>query len=541
MDNMNVGIDFGTCFSSVAIERAGKVSAVRLQLESSFIPSSVYLNDDGTMELGWRAERMKQLNPARYRTQFKRDLGSSTPFDLEGAKFYPHELITRILRLAMQALRDAGWSPDADSTVTLTVPATHQDKKKELMLSAAMEAGFSPEKTVLAKEPVAAAAHYIASDRSSIGELTLVYDFGGGTFDVAIVKKEAIGFRVVSMPGGIERLGGSDFDDKIYRQLIEEIGSPGNIPLVSGEKSGLRLRHRVLDDCREIKHALSERQSAECVLLPPLPLDSFQISRSMFEALISAEVERTLSVCSQLLAEADLNWRRISRIVMVGGSCRIPYLRRRLEAATRRPVLLTDEPELAVCLGAARLPSLIQQEDRTHSPALVAIEMIKERLSWEERKRIQAIYRHRTHLSLLRANPTEKAAVDAFVQKVLESTIGLNGESVAESDRLIEDLGMATVELRELTLTIETLLVTSPAAASRIGRNIEEVLHSGSYTQVAHQQMKHDLGEIHSSRRLSDVLIGCKTVSELVDLTLRFLSEYKPEGMKPPGMLIRTF
>jgi molecular chaperone DnaK len=541
MESMNVGVDFGTCFSSVAIDRGGKVSPVRLQQESPFIPSSVYLNDDGTMELGWRAERMKQLNPARYRTHFKRDLGSPTPFDLEGTKHFPHQLVTRILQLAIAGLKDAGWSPDADSTITLTVPATHQDKKKELMLSAAMEAGFPPAKTTLATEPVAAAAHYIDSETANIGDLTLVYDFGGGTFDVAIVKKEAIGFRVISMPGGIERLGGNDFDDRIYKHLVDEIGSPGNAPLVSSEKSGLRLRHRVLEDCRYIKHALSERKAAECVLLPPLPLDSFQMTREVFEAVIGTEIDRTLAVCGQLLEEADLTWRRISRIVMVGGSCRIPYIRQRLEAATRRPVLLTDEPELAVCLGAARLPSLIRHEDRTHSSALAAIQKIRERLSWEERKKIQAIHRHGAHVHSVHLNPCDRSAVAVLVQKVLGSTISLPGEAFPEGDGLIDDLGMEAVELKELAISIETLVVASPAAVARIGRTIEEVLRSGAYSQMAHQQLKSDLSEIHSPGQLTDGLTGCTTVNELVDQTSRFVREYKPEGPRPPGVMIYAF
>jgi molecular chaperone DnaK (HSP70) len=541
MGSMNVGIDFGTCFTSVALDTGGKVIPVQLQDAKPIIPSSVFLNDDGTMELGWRAERMKQLNPERYRTHFKRDLGSSVPCNLVGGTFYPHELITRILRLAFDSLKSVGWSPDADSTVTITVPATHQEKKKELMRTAAAEAGFHPDRIAVDSEPVAAAAYYLSSAAEGVWETTLVYDFGGGTFDAAIVKKEPVGFSVVSMPAGIERLGGNDLDEKIYKHLADEIGPPGNEPLINAGKSGRRLRHRVIEDCIYMKHALSDRQSAEFALIPPLPLDSFQMTRRVFESLIGVEVERTLSVCRQLLEEADLTWRRISRILMVGGSCRIPYFRQRLKDATGRPVSLADEPELAVCLGAAQLPSLLRREDQVYAAALGGIRLMCSQLSWGERKQVQAIYRHRAHIHALRTQPGSRLAVAAFVQKVLECTAGLGSESVSESDRLTEDFGLVDMGLREVVIGLETLLGAHPAVSLRIGQIADETLKTGLYTKAAHQQLRAELREIPSPGPLTDILMQCKTVKELIDKTLVFFQQYRPEPPKPPGVLLRLF
>jgi molecular chaperone DnaK len=187
---MYLGIDFGTCYSSAAVWANGELKRVKepLKLGYSF-PSSVFVNEKGELFVGEAAENQRRLNPERYRRAFKRDLGASTPFILGDRQFLPEDLVAAVLKTLKREAEEMVQTPLERAVVT--VPATYTVYRKQLMEKATKAAGFTT--VELLAEPVAAAMYYdnpmSGGAALAEGEVLLVYDLGGGTFDAALLQK----------------------------------------------------------------------------------------------------------------------------------------------------------------------------------------------------------------------------------------------------------------------------------------------------------------------------------------------------------------
>lgn len=331
------------------------------------IPSSVYLSDSGEMLVGHAADYQRLKNPLRYRREFKRILGSDEPLALGDRLLRPEELIAEVLktlkREAEKMMEGLLSNEQRLRSAVITVPATYQENKRSLMRQSAGWAGF--EEVELLEEPVAAAMYHAdwvqragngkAGQGLLEGEVLLVYDLGGGTFDAALIQKKGDGYESVAVPVGMEQCGGMDFD----REISEDVkrSYPEAQALLDGQRRDevvLLARGILTDFCREMKHQLSAAQEAEDMLMLPGTMpESYRLTRAAFNAMITPYVERTCEVCQQLVKWARMEWKDVRGVLLVGGSCRIPHVGEVVERAFGRPVYRVDEPELSVCLGAA--------------------------------------------------------------------------------------------------------------------------------------------------------------------------------------------
>jgi molecular chaperone DnaK (HSP70) len=353
---MRIGIDFGTCYSSAALMLNGALKPVKEpSKQGSSFPSSIFVKqDEDKIFVGEAAERQRRLDPECYWREFKRDLGRTEPSKLGNRQILPEEAISEIIRTLKTEAERMVTEPLTGAVIT--VPANYQSYKQQLMEQAAKQAGFSDVEIIT--EPVAAAIYHArkgGGERTmKDGDIILVYDLGGGTFDAALIQKRGGGFELLAQPVGDEQCGGIDFDRQIYADLKGRCSETFRelLDLKRQDVSALRTRLMVGDWCREFKHQLSAVSHYEDVLMLGAIEETYSLSRIDFEGKIEPFISRTCQLSSQLVTEAGIKWEQVSQVLMVGGSCRIPYVRQRLEREFDRPVVQVDEPDLAVCLGA---------------------------------------------------------------------------------------------------------------------------------------------------------------------------------------------
>lgn len=320
---MKLGIDFGTCYSSAALFLDGTPKAIKEPLSHSFsFPSSVYWSEQGIL-IGQAAENAKAKNLQNYRNEFKRELGGANPYLLGNSSFLPEELIAEVLK-KLKAEADKVVQGRGETSLTaaiLTIPATYQPYKRKLMQEAGQKAGF--QQIELLEEPVAAALYYSRHARVEEGDIILVYDLGGGTFDATLIQKRGSGYQVLGMPKGLSNCGGIDFDREIYQVLKSQCSESLRQQLE--RKDAWLARAMISGFCREIKHQLSEEE--EAVIYIPLGLgemESFSLTRQAFNRMVEPLIIETLDCCEQLVRSAGIDWEQVKQILLVGGSCRIP-------------------------------------------------------------------------------------------------------------------------------------------------------------------------------------------------------------------------
>ncbi|MUG96851.1 Hsp70 family protein [Scytonema sp. UIC 10036] len=348
---MWLGIDFGTCNSSAALLLDGTLKRIAEPLKHDYcFPSSIFVTAQGQILVGHAAEHARQQDPQRYCHEFKRDLGSDTPYTLGNCQLLPEELVTEVIRKlkveADQVVKGRGMQPLSDAIIT--VPATYKAYKRKMMQEAGITAGFS--QVELLEEPVAAAIYYSRHAPVEEGEIILVYDLGGGTFDATLIEKRESGYKILAMPKGLPNCGGKDFDWEIYQHLKQQCSEALGRRLE--DKKDWRNKAIVGDFCRQLKHQLSEAEEAQ-VYIPIGDGESYTLTRQVFNGMIEPLIGETIDCCDQLVRSAGLEWGQVNQVLLVGGSCRIPYVQETVEGKFGRPHLLVDEPELAVCLGAA--------------------------------------------------------------------------------------------------------------------------------------------------------------------------------------------
>jgi molecular chaperone DnaK (HSP70) len=260
------------------------------------------------------------------------------------------------------------------------------------MEQAARDAGFK--QVQLLPEPVAAAIYYDRGQPLADGERLLVYDLGGGTFDAALMQKRGDRFELLAQPVGDERLGGSDFDTAIYNHLRQNCSQTLSQLLDPSQRDAraIRTRLKVVDWLRDFKHQLSVVE-AHTDDLPIGDFDVYTLSQSTFQGLIHQQLQTTVDLCDRLVRDAGLAWSQVGKVLLVGGSCRIPYVRQLLEKRFNCNVVRVDEPELAVCLGAAIYQDVTTRK-RVEAERLQKEAQDRERIeSEQERQRLERALR----------------------------------------------------------------------------------------------------------------------------------------------------
>ncbi|HXV94506.1 MAG TPA: Hsp70 family protein [Pseudonocardia sp.] len=345
-----LGIDLGTTRTSAAIARGGarpgEIEVVSLGDRASAVPSVLFLAPDGSFLVGEHAERRAVTDPDRVVREFKRRIGDPTPVVVAGQPWSAQDLSARVVRWVVDrvAEREGGSA----ARIAVTHPASWGAHKKELLAGALAGQGLSV--TFLA-EPQAAALHYAAHERVEPGSTIAVYDLGGGTFDAAVVRKDA-GFQLLGRPEGLERLGGVDFDEVVFEHVRE--GLPDAFDgLDDTDPAVLSAVARVRRECTEAKEALSSDTEVSIPVLMPGSRGSVRLHRSEFEAMIRPQVEETVTALRRAVASAGLTPEQLSAVLLVGGSSRIPLVAQLVSEQLGRPVAVDADPKNAIAKGAA--------------------------------------------------------------------------------------------------------------------------------------------------------------------------------------------
>jgi actin-like ATPase involved in cell morphogenesis len=345
-----LGLDIGTTFSSAAVvDEEDRVELVNLGGRAAAIPSVLLLRGDGDVLVGEGADARAAMEPTRVAREFKRRIGDPTPLVLGGTPYSAEALTTILIRhIADAVTRRKGAPPEH---VVITHPASYTHYRTELLRNAAVEAGIR--EPALVTEPIAAATHYSARHADRVdGEVIAVYDFGGGTFDIALLRSKVDGFELVGSPTGVDRLGGIDFDHALWQHVDDHLdGALERADATDGRvvSAVMKLRR----DVREAKELLSTDADAALTIILPGINEHVSVTRAMFESLIRPRLKEPFGALRRALDSAGMAMEDVSRIVLVGGSSRIPLVAREVRLQTGRPIAEDIDPEYAVALGAA--------------------------------------------------------------------------------------------------------------------------------------------------------------------------------------------
>ncbi len=354
-----IGIDLGTTFSAASIVRDGRPEILPKGSER-IIPSIVGLTPEGERLVGTPARNQALLHPENTIRSIKRKMGTDETVLLDGRSCSPTEISALILK-EMKRIAEADLGEPVDRAV-ITVPAFFSDAARQATHEAGELAGFTVERII--NEPTAAALAY-GLDRVEDNQLVAVYDLGGGTFDVSIIELNQ-GVIEVRASHGDTRLGGDDFDALLTQWLVERfVQAHGAEADPTGDP---RAMARLARAAEAAKIALSvqpfararEEYLVECAG-KPLHLD-LEVSRPEFEALILPLLERSLACFDQALADAQLQASDLDRILLVGGSTRIPLVWELLAQHTGLEPMTELNPDEAVALGAGVQAAIIDGE-----------------------------------------------------------------------------------------------------------------------------------------------------------------------------------
>jgi tetratricopeptide (TPR) repeat protein len=342
-----VACDLGTTFSSAAVFCDGTVDMVSFD-EGTSVPSAVALDDAGLLEFGTTALRRLLPTPERVVTEFKRRVGSPDPILVGTARFAAEELMALHMRHLLDQIEAQRGQPAAGLTVCH--PAMWSSYKCGLLAQAIGRVTELP--VTLIAEPAAAATWYAQKNTVAPGETIAVYDLGGGTFDVALMRRSSEGFEFVSDPSGHERLGGIDFDDIIFEHVETALGSSlndlnFNDPAVRAGYAQLAI------ECAKAKVALSSATDVSIPVLIPGVFTTVRLTRAEFEDQIRQRIDDSVDVFGHVLDRAGIDASELATVLLVGGSSRIPMIAESLRAALNVSISIDAHPKHAIALGAA--------------------------------------------------------------------------------------------------------------------------------------------------------------------------------------------
>lgn len=359
MSEKIIGIDLGTTNSEVALSIEGKIEIVVIDGHEQ-LPSVVGLSENGTLLIGTPAKNQYALYPERTIRSVKRAMGSDQRFTLGDNEYSPQEISAMILRRLKEAAEARLGEPV--SKAVITVPAFFSDAQRQATRDAGAIAGLEVVRII--NEPTAAALTYEGIQQ---GEKTvLVYDLGGGTFDVSVVQIEGEHVEVVASHGN-NHLGGDDFDQKIVDHLVAHLSAQHGVD----PTTSLQAMARIQRAAEAAKIALSDapytRIEEEHLLTQegtPIHL-SLELNRHDYEEMIEPFVTETLEAVHIALKEAGLTVSDLDEVLLVGGTTRTPIIARQLEEILRIQPRSELNPDLCVAAGAAIQAAVIAGEQAT--------------------------------------------------------------------------------------------------------------------------------------------------------------------------------
>ena len=343
-----IGIDLGTTNSCVAVIEGGKPVVIPNAEGSRTTPSVVSFGKSGERIVGQTAKRQAVVNPDRTISSIKRQMGSDFRVKIDDKSYTPQEISAMILaKLKTDAEAYIG------STVTeavITVPAYFTDAQRQATKDAGKIAGLDVKRII--NEPTAAALAYGIDKEKD--QKVMVYDLGGGTFDVSIIEM-GDGVQEVLATAGNNRLGGDDFDQRVINWIVSEFQRTDGVDL-RGDKMAMQ---RIKEAAEKAKIELSG-VTTTTISLPYIASDAtgtknleMTLTRAKFNELTSDLVEATMGPVRQAISDSGLNISQIDKVLMVGGSSRIPAVQEAIKAFTGKEPFKGINPDECVAVGAA--------------------------------------------------------------------------------------------------------------------------------------------------------------------------------------------
>ena len=343
-----IGIDLGTTNSCVAVMEGGEAVVIPNAEGNRTTPSVVAFSKDGERMVGQVAKRQAITNPDRTIISIKREMGSDYKVSIDGKKYTPQEISAMILQ-KLKADAEA-YLGETVSEAVITVPAYFTDAQRQATKDAGKIAGLDVKRII--NEPTAAALAYGVDKEES--QKVMVYDLGGGTFDVSILDIDDGVIEVLATAGN-NRLGGDDFDQCIMKYLVSEFKRTDGIDL-SGDKVAMQ---RLKEAAEKAKIELSGVTSSN-INLPYITADAtgpkhldLTLSRAKFDQLTAHLVEATAGPVRQAMNDAGLSGSDIHKVLMVGGSSRIPAVQEMVKKLTGKEGFKGINPDECVAIGAA--------------------------------------------------------------------------------------------------------------------------------------------------------------------------------------------
>ena len=343
-----IGIDLGTTNSCVAIMEGGNVTIIPNSEGARTTPSVVNIKDNGEVVVGEIAKRQAVTNPTSTVSSIKTHMGSDYKVEIFGKKYTPQEISAKILQ---KLKKDAeAYLGEEVKEAVITVPAYFTDSQRQATKDAGTIAGLDVKRII--NEPTAAALAYGLEKKKE--EKVLVFDLGGGTFDVSVLEISDGVIEVISTAGN-NHLGGDNFDDEIIKWLVAEFKKENGIDLSNDKMAYQRLK----DAAEKAKKELSTLMETS-ISLPFITMDAtgpkhleMKLTRAKFNDLTRHLVEATQSPTKTALQDANLNANQIDEILLVGGSTRIPAVQEWVENFFGKKPNKGINPDEVVAAGAA--------------------------------------------------------------------------------------------------------------------------------------------------------------------------------------------
>ena len=345
-----IGIDLGTTNSCVAVMEGGEATVIANAEGNRTTPSVVAFAKDGERLVGQVAKRQAVANPDNTVISIKRDMGSDTKVKLNGKEYTPQEISAMILT---KLKNDAeAYLGEKVTEAVITVPAYFSDSQRQATKDAGKIAGLEVKRII--NEPTAAALAYGLDKGENKNQKILVYDLGGGTFDVSLLEIGDGVFEVLATAGD-NKLGGDDFDDEIIKLLVDDFKKTNGVDLSQDKLAMQRLK----EAAEKAKIDLSA-VTKTTISLPFITADAtgpkhleYDLSRAKFDQITEYLVNKTLDKMRQVMSDAKLSYSDINKVLLVGGSTRIPAVEACVKKESGKEPFKGINPDECVAIGAA--------------------------------------------------------------------------------------------------------------------------------------------------------------------------------------------
>ncbi|MFA7661333.1 MAG: molecular chaperone DnaK [Anaerovoracaceae bacterium] len=344
-----IGIDLGTTNSCVSVLEGGEPVVIPNAEGNRTTPSVVGFAKNGERLVGETAKRQAITNPTRTISSIKRHMGSSHTVEVDGKTYTPQDISAMILA-KLKADAEA-YLGEKVTRAVITVPAYFTDSQKQATKDAGKIAGLEVERII--NEPTAASLAY-GLDKEDSSHKILVYDLGGGTFDVSILELGEGVFEVLATNGN-NMLGGDDFDEILLNHIADNFAKEHGVDLRADKMAHQRLREAAEKAKKELSSAQTTNVNLPFIAVTPdgpLNLD-MTITRAKFEQLTAGLVEKTIEPMKKALADAGITNGDIARVILVGGSTRIPAVQDAVKKVTGKDPFKGINPDECVAIGAA--------------------------------------------------------------------------------------------------------------------------------------------------------------------------------------------